>query len=371
VSEANTADGAAVPVLQVESLTKHYPVRDAAVRVARPRRRVVHAVDDVSFALRSGTAVALVGESGSGKSTTGQVVAHLEPATSGRLLFRGTEPKFRRRSVLKAYRRQVQMIFQDPYSSLNPVHSVAYHLQRPLRIHGLATSVAAAREQALQLLEQVHLTPARQVIDKLPYELSGGQRQRVAIARALAVQPSVLVADEPVSMLDVSVRLSILNLLSELVTLGDLALLYITHDIASARYFADQVLVMYAGQVLEAGPAETVTQSPAHPYTQLLISAAPNPDAAAAGPRPKMQSPGEAPSLIDPPAGCRFHPRCPHAMAICAEKQPPAFRLGGDHWAACWLLGDGAAEPPHPPAAGQAAPPAASQEECAKEQTDA
>jgi peptide/nickel transport system ATP-binding protein len=370
VSDASAAGGAAVPVLEVESMTKHYPVRDATVRLARPRGRVVHAADDVSFTLRSGTAVALVGESGSGKSTTGQVVAHLEPATSGRLLFRGEEPRFRRRSVLKAYRRQVQMIFQDPYSSLNPVHSVAYHLQRPLRIHGLAGSAAEARQQALRLLERVHLTPAQQIIDKLPHELSGGQRQRVAIARALAVQPSVLVADEPVSMLDVSVRLSILNLLSELVTRSELALLYITHDIATARYFADQVLVMYAGQVLEAGPAEKVTQSPAHPYTQLLISAAPNPDAAA-GARPKMQSPGEAPSLIDPPSGCRFHPRCPHAMAICAEKQPPAFRQGDDHWAACWLLGDGAAESPQPPAARQASGPAASLEECAKEQTDA
>jgi peptide/nickel transport system ATP-binding protein len=370
VSDTSAASGAPAPVLQVESLTKHYPVRDASVRLARPGRRVVHAVDGVSFTLRSGTAVALVGESGSGKSTTGQVVAHLEAATSGRLLFRGAEPKFRRPSVLKAYRRQVQMIFQDPYASLNPVHSVAYHLARPLRIHGLATSGADARRQAVALLERVHLTPAQQVIDKLPHELSGGQRQRVAIARALAVQPSVLVADEPVSMLDVSVRLSILNLLSELVTRSELALLYITHDIASARYFAEEILVMYAGQVLEAGPAEKVTQSPAHPYTQLLISAAPNPDAAA-GTRPKMQSPGEAPSLIDPPSGCRFHPRCPYAMAICAEKEPPAFRQGDGHWAACWLLGDGAAAPPQPPAARQTHQPAASTEECAKEQTDA
>ena len=371
MTDINGADSPVDAVLRVENLTKYFPVRDAAIRVARPRRRFVHAVDNVSFELRSGAAVALVGESGSGKSTTGQVVAHLEAPTSGRLLFRGAEPNFRRKSVLKGYRKQVQMIFQDPYSSLNPVHTVAYHLERPLRIHKLADSGKQARAQALELLEQVHLTPARQVIDKLPHELSGGQRQRVAIARALAVQPSVLVADEPVSMLDVSVRLSILNLLAELVAHQELALLYITHDIASARYFAEQILVMYAGQVLEAGPAEQITQSPAHPYTQLLISAAPDPDAPAQGRRPKMASPGEAPSLIDPPTGCRFHPRCPHAMAICAEQQPPAFSAGGDRWAACWLLADGAAVPPPPTAARQASEPAASHQECAKEQTDA
>jgi len=370
MSDAHPPDA----VLQVEALTKHFPVREAAVRVARPRHRVVHAVDDVSFSLRSGATVALVGESGSGKSTTGALVAHLEAPTSGRVLFRGAEPNFRKRAVLQEYRRQVQMIFQDPYSSLNPVHTVAYHLERPLRIHGLAKSAAAAREQAIGLLDQVHLTPARQVIDKLPHELSGGQRQRVAVARALAVQPRVLVADEPVSMLDVSVRLSILNLLSELVTRNELALLYITHDIASARYFAEQVLVMYAGQVLEAGPAEQVTQSPSHPYTQLLISAAPNPGAAARGPRQKIQSPGEAPSLITPPTGCRFHPRCPYAMPICAEKQPPAFSGGSGRWAACWLLADSAPESPsasNPPAARPGCEPAAPQQECAKEQTDA
>ena len=222
----------------------------------------MHAVDDVSFELHAGTAVALVGESGSGKSTVGRVLAHLEPPTSGHVLFKGKEPSLRRRSALRSYRGQVQLIFQDPYASLNPVHTVAYHLERPLRVHKLAGSKAEMRARQLALLEQVHLTPATQVIDKLPHELSGGQRQRVAIARTLAVQPSVLIADEPVSMLDVSVRLSILNLLSELVTKNDLALLYITHDIASARYFAERLLVMYAGQVLEAGPAEEITQIP-------------------------------------------------------------------------------------------------------------
>jgi peptide/nickel transport system ATP-binding protein len=327
-------------VLQVESLTKHYPVRDNTVRSLAARRRVVHAVDDVSFELYPGAALALVGESGSGKSTVGRVLAHLEPPTAGRVLFKGKTLNLRRRSVLRRYRSQVQLIFQDPYASLNPVHTVAYHLERPLRVHKLVHSKQELRARQLALLEQVHLTPATQVIDKLPHELSGGQRQRVAIARTLAVQPSVLIADEPVSMLDVSVRLSILNLLSELVTKNDLALLYITHDIASARYFAERLLVMYAGQVLEAGPAEEITQFPAHPYAQLLVSAAPDPDASVRGGREKMRAPGEAPSLIEPPSGCRFHPRCPKAMAICAEERPPRFNIDEEHWAACWLFGD-------------------------------
>jgi peptide/nickel transport system ATP-binding protein len=340
VNESREPGTQPAAVLQAENLTKHFAVHDRKVRSAVRSRRVVHAADDVSFSLYPGTAVALVGESGSGKTTVGQVVAALESPTAGRLLFRGTQPGLRRKSALRSYRRQVQLIFQDPYSSLNPVHSVAYHLERPLRIHGLAKSKDEARAGALALLEQVHLTPARQIIDKLPHELSGGQRQRVAIARALAVQPSVLIADEPVSMLDVSVRLSILNLLAELVTERELALLYITHDIASARYFAERVLVMYAGQLLEAGPAEQITQSPAHPYTQLLVSAAPDPDAAGRGQRTKMQAPGEVPSLITPPSGCRFHPRCPQAMAICAEQRPPRFSVDGSRWAACWLYGD-------------------------------
>jgi oligopeptide/dipeptide ABC transporter ATP-binding protein len=325
-------------VLAVESLSKHYPVRENTVRSVAARRRVVHAVDDVSFELRPGTAVALVGESGSGKSTVGRVLAYLEPPTSGRVVFKGKSISLRRRSAIRSYRGQVQLIFQDPYASLNPVHTVAYHLERPLRIHKLARSSEELRSRQLALLEQVHLTPATQVIDKLPHELSGGQRQRVAIARALAVQPSVLIADEPVSMLDVSVRLSVLNLLAELVENNDLALLYITHDIASARYFAESLLVMYAGQVVEAGPAEAITQSPAHPYAQLLVSAAPDPDATAHEGRHAMRAPGEAPSLIEPPSGCRFHPRCPHAMPICSEQRPPRFDLDGEHWAACWLF---------------------------------
>ncbi len=326
------------PILHVESLRKYYPVQDQSIRSVVSRRRVVRAVDDVSFDLYAGASLALVGESGSGKSTVGRAVARLERPTSGEIVFKGTRAGSWRRSVLRRYRSDVQLIFQDPYASLNPVHTVAYHLERPLRIHHLVSSRKEARAQVLSLLEQVHLTPADQVIDKLPHELSGGQRQRVAIARTLAVQPSVLIADEPVSMLDVSVRLSVLNLLSDLVRKKELALLYVTHDIASARYFTERMLVMYAGEIVESGPAEAVTQQPAHPYTQLLVAAAPDPEQSLRSGRRTVRATGENPSLINPPSGCRFHPRCPHAMDVCRRERPPKFAVDETRWSACWLL---------------------------------
>jgi peptide/nickel transport system ATP-binding protein len=233
------------------------------------------------------------------------------------------------------------MIFQDPFASLNPVHTVRYHLTRALRIHNRAGNGAAELEQALtDLLGRVQMTPAQRYLDKFPYELSGGQRQRIAIARALAADPEVLLADEPVSMLDVSIRLGILNLLRDLKERLNLAVLYITHDIASARYFADETLVMYAGRLVEGGDSETVTQHPAHPYTQLLIDSAPDPDrigGLAAAPRDVVI--GEPPSLIAPPAGCRFHPRCPHVMRRCRTELPPRLDIADrpGHWASCWL----------------------------------
>jgi peptide/nickel transport system ATP-binding protein len=242
----------------------------------------------------------------------------------------------------------VQIVFQDPFSSLNPIHNVRYHLSRPLRLHGHAHNATEEREQILALLNRVSLSPAEQFIQKYPHQLSGGQRQRVAIARALAARPEVLLADEPVSMLDVSIRLDILNLLLRLKDEEQLALLFITHDIASARYFAEDTLVMYAGQTVEGGPSEEVIQRPKHPYTQLLISAAPDPDRMEAEGENASAVParGEIPSLINPPSGCRFHPRCPFAMPVCKERFPRRSDLGGGHWTHCFLYGDGH-EPPH------------------------
>src|ERR1700730_6268797 len=266
------------PILEARHLRKYFPLR--GVKLFGPKS-VVHAVEDTSLALYPGRALALVGESGSGKTTIARLLARLYEPTSGSILFR--EKPVQGSLGLKAYRRHVQLVFQDPFSSLNPVHDVRYHLSRPLRIYGHVRKSFQERAQILSLLNRVSLSPAEQFIQKYPPRLRGGQRQRVAIARALAVRPEVLLAYEPVSMLDVSIRLDILNLLLRLKDEEQLALLYITHDIASARYFADDALVMYAGQMVEGGPSENVTQEPKHPYTRLLLSAAPGPERIKAG----------------------------------------------------------------------------------------
>jgi peptide/nickel transport system ATP-binding protein len=316
-------------------------------------KQAVHAVEDASFALYPGRATALVGESGSGKTTVARMLAGLYSPTSGSIRFRGEAAKLADSSHLRSYRRHVQLILQDPFSSLNPVHTVRYHLERPLRIYGYVHSEAQATEQILSLLNRVSLSPAEQFIQKYPHQLSGGQRQRVAIARALAVRPEVLLADEPVSMLDVSIRLDVLNLLLRLKEEESLALLFITHDIASARYFAEDTLVMYAGQMVEGGPSDEVIQRPMHPYTRLLISAAPDPGHAvilsdsnkSANGDNGLPARGEIPSLVRPPSGCRFHPRCPHAMSVCSQRFPGRTELGDGRWTHCFLYGDGETSP--------------------------
>ncbi len=355
------APATGTPLLAGRGLTKHFPVYGAA-RGARGATRgrggirgsggsTVHAVDDVSLALPQAQVTAVVGESGSGKSTLARMLARLIRPTSGELLLDGRQVPASGRGRSQ-YARQVQMVLQDPFSSLNPVHDVRYHLARPLRLHGLGEQGTSLDESIASLLDRVALTPADQFVRKYPHELSGGQRQRVAIARALAVRPRVLLADEPVSMLDVSIRLGILNLLGDLRERDGLAILYITHDIASARYLADTIVVMYAGQLVESGPAQAITDRPAHPYTQLLLSVAPDPDRAEP---PAILGRGAPRSLVAPPAGCRFHPRCPHAMAICADAAPPAFPVAEGHASACWLhardLDTGQATPLARPAA--------------------
>jgi peptide/nickel transport system ATP-binding protein len=343
-------------VLEAEGLTKHFPVRRGLRDLFTRDRKAVQAVDDLRLTLRRGRVTALVGESGSGKSTVARLMAQLYSRTAGDIRLHGESVTVHGGRRFRAYCRQVQMIFQDPFASLNPVHTVRYHLTRALRIHGNAGKGAVELEQNLRdLLIRVQLTPPERYLDKFPHELSGGQRQRVSIARALGADPQALLADEPVSMLDVSIRLGILNLLRDLKERLDLAILYITHDIASARYFADETLVMYAGRLVEGGDSETVTQHPAHPYTRLLIESAPDPDRldriGDAGSAPQDQAGGEPPSLIAPPTGCRFHPRCVHAMPKCSTELPPRFELpvvevtgGQAHWAACWLYEEGAAK---------------------------
>ena len=324
---AGAASAAAVAgrpaLLEAREITKHFPAG---------RRGAVHAVDGVSLALPAGRITAIVGESGSGKSTLARLFARLLKPTSGQLLLDG-QPAPSGRGGRRRYAQQVQMVLQDPFASLNPVHDVRYHLTRPLKVHGLGTA-DSLDESLADLLERVALTPPERFLRKYPHELSGGQRQRVAIARALAVRPRVLLADEPVSMLDVSIRLGILNLLADLREHEGMTILYITHDIASARYLADEIAVMYAGRLVESAPAISVTDRPAHPYTQLLLSAAPDPDR----PEPALVSGrGAVPSLLAPPTGCRFHPRCPHAMAVCPQLQPPLAEVAPGHASACWL----------------------------------
>jgi peptide/nickel transport system ATP-binding protein len=315
--------------IEVRGLTKHFAAGNGLVT----RGSRLHAVDDVTFTLRPGTVTALVGESGSGKSTVARMLARLYAPTSGSIYFEGhdvTDIK-RKRDVLH-YRSQVQMIFQDPFGSLNPVKTIHHHLARPLKIHGLVAR-AEIDERIGKLLTTVGLVPPERYVDKYPYELSGGQRQRVAIARALAVEPTVLVADEPTSMLDVSIRAGILNLMLDLKERERLAFLYVTHDLASARYVADTVLVMYAGQIVEQGPSDQVLQSPLHPYTQLLLASVPDP---AVGSRERIEiHKGVASAAVDPTAGCRFVGRCPLRIAACSEVTPELVAARPGHSARC------------------------------------
>jgi peptide/nickel transport system ATP-binding protein len=340
----------AMPVLlEARELTKHFWAHGVR-RAGRAGQQVVHAVEQVSLSLPENGITAVVGESGSGKSTLARMLARLTTPTSGQILLDGRRVPASSRGR-REYARDVQMVLQDPFSSLNPVHDVRYHLARPLILHGTARRGRALDEGIADLLTRVALTPPTGFMAKYPHELSGGQRQRVAIARALAARPRILLADEPISMLDVSIRLGILNLLEDLRREGHLAILYITHDIASARYLADSIMVMYAGQRVEYGPAATVTDEPAHPYTSLLLNAAPDPDRA--GP-PVLAARGAPPSLVSPPAGCRFHPRCPHAMAVCAEQVPPESEVSTGHVSACWLHATGLTGGQSRPLAGRA-----------------
>jgi ABC-type glutathione transport system ATPase component len=260
-----------VTTLEARDLVKDYRLRHGF------RADTLRAVDDVSFTLAPGRTVALVGQSGSGKSTIAKLLMQLERPTSGQIRL-DERPVERRGTGLARYRRTVQMVFQDPFASLNPFHTVEHHLERPLRLHHRGLSDAEVHRRVLRLLERVRLTPAENVARRRPHELSGGQRQRVAIARALAPEPGILVADEPVSMLDVSIRLGVLNLLATLQREEQLGVLYITHDLATARHFSDEILVMYRGRVVERGPADEVILNPQHEYTKTLAEAAPNPE---------------------------------------------------------------------------------------------
>lgn len=315
-------------VLEIRQLTKRFPIGNAL------RLKHVHALNDASFTICRGEVVALVGESGSGKSTTARLIARLIEPTRGEIRLHG-------RNVLRDeprvaslnYRRAIQMIFQDPYGSLNPARTIGFHIERPIMVHKKGKN---PKEAVHELLTSVGLTPADEVAQKFPYQLSGGQRQRVAVARALAVDPEIILADEPISMLDVSIRMGILNLIEQLKEERGIGFLYITHDLASARYIGDRTMVMYAGHIVEGAESTELMNQPAHPYTKLLLSAVPNPEAGLA--TKVVQARGEIPSLIDPPPGCPFAPRCAHVMDVCRQVMPGPFNLSEDHWVRCHLF---------------------------------
>ena len=313
-------------LLRTERLTRHFKIGGTL------SRRTLHAVDDVSFAIGEREIVALAGESGSGKSTIARVLAQLYKPTSGQVFFEGKPLSSitSRRDRLR-YSSLVPMVFQDPFSSINPVFRVQHGVLRCLKLHRPELSAAQRLEEAARVFEVVGLNP--DMLQRFPYELSGGQRQRVGFAQALAMRPRLILADEPVSMLDVSIRIGLLNLMAKLRDEEGVSILYITHDIASARYVADRLIVMYAGQIAETGPIEDVLTHPRHPYTQLLLSAVPDPRApltvAAETDR------GEPPRVIDPTPGCRFRWRCPLAIDTCAQVTPELAELRPGHDAAC------------------------------------
>jgi len=318
-------------VLELRAVSKHFPLRGFS-----NFGKAVHAMDDVSFAIARGESLALVGESGSGKTTTASVIARLCERSSGELYVDGqSSAPFRNREESLRYKKKIQMIFQDPFGSLNPTHTIRSILERPFLIHGLARRGGELDSRLTDILEQVGLTPAGEYLRRFPHELSGGQRQRVNIARTFAVEPEVVLADEPTSMLDVSIRMGIMNMMLGLREARSVSYLYITHDLAGARYMCSRIAVMYAGMIVEIGPTEEVISKASHPYVKLLKTAAPSPESGVK--RERIAARGEIPSLIDPPAGCRFHPRCPQAMPACSKEAPAPREIGAGHFVSCAL----------------------------------
>jgi peptide/nickel transport system ATP-binding protein len=323
------------PLLRTDNLTRHFRIGSGL------QRKTLHAVDEVNLEIGEREIVALAGESGSGKSTIARLLAKIYKPTSGEIYFQGRPiSKMHSRRDTLGYRSDVPMVFQDPFASINPVFRVSHGVMRSLKLHRPELSDKERGAEAVRVFEAVGLTPGADVLQRFPHELSGGQRQRVGFAQALAMRPKLILADEPVSMLDVSIRLGLLNVMAQLRDEQGVSILYITHDIASARYVADRIVVMYAGHVAEQGPVEEVLANPRHPYTQLLLSAVPDPRAelnvAAATDR------GEPPRVIDPTPGCRFRWRCPLAEEICATVTPRLEQLAPQHDVACHVAQSGA-----------------------------
>ena len=327
-------------VIKVKNLKKYFPVRAGLLSsIGKGEEKFVHAVDNVSFDIKKGEIYSLVGESGCGKTTTGRLLTRLEDPTSGHIYFRGKDIAFLKGKELKDFRRNVQMIFQDPYESLNPRLTVFATVAEPLIVHHVGDTIDEREDLVAKALEASELKPATEYMHRFPHELSGGQRQRVAIARALVLRPEFIVADEPVSMLDVSIRAGVLNLLLDLRNKYGIPYLFITHDLSVARYMSDRIGVMYLGTLVETGESERVIQNPHHPYTRALLSSVPVPDPHYKRQRKKIK--GDLPSPIDVPKGCRFHPRCPFAKkGICDKKDPPVIEVEPGHFVKCHFAKD-------------------------------
>jgi peptide/nickel transport system ATP-binding protein len=324
-------------LLKIEKLKKYFPVNLGFFRSIASRDQIfVKAVDNVSFDVKRKEIFGLAGESGSGKTTTGRVVLRLIEPTAGKAIFKGKDVFETQQTNIKTLRRQMQMIFQDPYESLNPRFTVYDIISEPLRIHKIYSSEKQTEDKVLERLEEVKITPPEQFLFRYPHELSGGQRQRVALARSLVLDPEFVVADEPVSMLDVSIRAEVLNLMFDLIQKHNVSFLYITHDLALARHICDRIAIMYLGKIMEMSEAEKIVYDPLHPYTRALITAVPIPDPNAK--RSEAVIKGEIPSPINPPSGCRFHTRCPSYIGdICRTKEPELLDVGGEHYVACHL----------------------------------
>jgi peptide/nickel transport system ATP-binding protein/oligopeptide transport system ATP-binding protein len=320
----------ATPLVEVRNLVKHFPITSGII--FQRRIGAVQAVDDVSFDVQRGEALGIVGETGCGKSTTARLVVRLLEPSAGTVRFEGEDITSLRGGRLKELRREMQMIFQDPYSSLNPRKTVGSIIGEPFAIHGLLTDPGARRKRVQELMDRVGLNPEH--YNRYPHEFSGGQRQRIGVARAIALEPKLLVADEPVSALDVSIQAQVLNLLRELQHEMGLTLIFIAHDLSVVRHMCDRVAVMYLGKIVELAASEALYRFPRHPYTGALLSAVPVPDPAG-GKRERQLLSGDVPSPANPPSACRFHTRCPKAQEVCSLEEPPLEDKGNGTLAAC------------------------------------